>query len=97
MIYKKDHTCQYAYMKTVLAIETSCDETALALLSMNTNSNGEVSYTVLDSIIHSQAEMHAEFGGVFPAMAKREHIANFPILLSQIIKNAQSDAHNQRN
>ena len=74
----------------ILSIETSCDETALALISMNENSNGEVSYTILDSIVHSQAEMHAEYGGVFPTMAKREHINNFPILLSQIIKNLQS-------
>lgn len=65
----------------ILGIETSCDETALALLEVH----GE-HYRVIDSLIHSQVEVHREFGGVFPMMAKREHEKNLPILYKQIIE-----------
>ncbi len=63
----------------ILGIETSCDETALALLEVN----GE-NYTVIDSLIHSQVDVHREYGGVFPMMAKREHEKNLPILYKEI-------------
>ncbi len=65
----------------ILGIETSCDETALALLEVN----GE-HYTVIDSLIHSQVDVHREYGGVFPMMAKREHEKNLPILYKEIIE-----------
>ena len=51
----------------VLGIETSCDDTAVALVT----SKGEV----LSSIISSQIEIHNQFGGVFPEFASRAHIA----------------------
>ena len=59
--------------KTVLAIETSCDETAVAILESGQN--------VLSNIISSQLERHQPFGGVVPELAARCHLeALFPIL-----------------
>ena len=53
-------------MKYILGIETSCDETAAALMT----SNGEVS----SSVVASQAELHARYGGVVPEVASRRHL-----------------------
>jgi N6-L-threonylcarbamoyladenine synthase len=64
----------------ILGIETSCDETALCLLEKN----GE-DYRILANIVHSQIDLHREFGGVFPALAKREHIKNLPILYKKLL------------
>ena len=52
---------------TLLAIETSCDETSAAVVR-----NGEV----LSSVISSQTKLHAEYGGVVPELAAREHLRN---------------------
>jgi N6-L-threonylcarbamoyladenine synthase len=52
---------------TILAIETSCDETSAAVVR-----NGEV----LSSVISSQIKLHAEYGGVVPELAAREHLRN---------------------
>ena len=56
----------------ILAIETSCDETAVAILEASGDEQG-ASFTVLGNALLSQVEKHREFGGVFPALAKREH------------------------
>ncbi len=63
-------------MQKVLAIETSCDETGIAIVSL---ANG--SYTVLADALNSQIDIHREFGGVFPMAAKREHGQNLLPLL----------------
>lgn len=73
----------------ILAIETSCDETALAVVSAENerNDSGDSTaptFTTVASALHSQADMHAQYGGVFPAMAKREHASNFVPLLEHI-------------
>ena len=67
----------------ILSIETSCDETSLALVEC-TGTAKKPSFKVLKHIIHSQIEMHQEWGGVVPNIAKREHIANLPKLLKQL-------------
>ncbi len=53
--------------EVILGIETSCDDTAVALVDVKGN--------VLSSVIASQADMHAAFGGVYPEFAGRAHIA----------------------
>jgi N6-L-threonylcarbamoyladenine synthase len=53
---------------TVLAVETSCDETSVALVRDG---------TVLSNIVASQVQLHAEYGGVVPELATREHLRNF--------------------
>ena len=52
----------------ILAIETSCDETSIAVLK-----DGK---EILSNIISSQIEIHKEFGGVVPEIASRHHIKN---------------------
>lgn len=53
----------------VLAIETSCDETAVAIVQWSNHR-----FTILSSIVASQAAKHALFGGVVPELATREHL-----------------------
>ncbi len=68
-----------------LGIETSCDETALCLLETK-GDYPALEYRVLSHIIHSQIDIHAKYGGVFPMMAKREHAKRLASLLEQAIK-----------
>ncbi len=66
----------------ILAIETSCDETALAVLECSGGLE-RPSFTIKADALHSQTKEHAPFGGVFPALAKREHAKNLiPLFLS---------------
>ncbi len=64
----------------ILAIETSCDETAVALLS----GLGEV-LQLEKSIVRSQIDLHASYGGVVPEVAAREHLELMMPLLHQAI------------
>ena len=67
-----------------LGIETSCDETALALVETRDN-GGQLEYRVLASYIHSQADLHNQFGGVYPNLAKREHAKFLVPLLKKLL------------
>lgn len=71
----------------ILAIETSCDETAVALLEA-TGGTSSATYTVLGNALFSQAHLHAEYGGVYPNLAKREHQRNLPLLLDKVMAEA---------
>lgn len=71
----------------ILAIETSCDETAITIVEASGDTSG-ATYMVLGDALYSQAHLHAEYGGVFPTLAKREHIKNLPLLLEQALKEA---------
>jgi len=74
------------YMR-ILGIETSCDETSLCILDAHIDVHtGTTIYTNKSHIIVSQASLHEEYGGVFPAMAKREHQKNIIPALSQLFK-----------
>ena len=72
----------------ILGIETSCDETAISIV---TGKGGleDLSFVVFGSALHSQIEMHAEYGGVVPRLAKREHIKNLPVVYKQALENAK--------
>ena len=65
----------------ILAIETSCDETACAVLE-----NGR---ELLASTVASQMEIHARFGGVFPEVASRQHVLS----IMPVIEETLSKAH----
>lgn len=67
----------------ILSIETSCDETAVSLLSISKNK-----IEVLGDALASQAKLHEEYGGVFPNLARREHQKNLPHLLIKVLKEA---------
>jgi N6-L-threonylcarbamoyladenine synthase len=64
----------------ILGIETSCDETAAALLTRDGR--------ILANIVSSQADLHAQFGGVVPEIASRHHLE----LLLPVIKEALGEA-----
>ncbi len=76
----------------ILAIETSCDETAIALVEAKGGINN-FEFEIIKSSVASQIKLHSKFGGVVPNLAKREHIKNLPILLNktfpEIKKNKQ--------
>ncbi len=67
----------------ILGIETSCDETALALVEA-TGGLAHPKFKVLKNLIASQIKIHRPFGGVVPNLAKREHIRNLPILFRKL-------------
>jgi N6-L-threonylcarbamoyladenine synthase len=65
----------------ILGIETSCDETAAAVVE-----NGRF---ILSNVVASQVDLHAQFGGVFPEVASRQHIRT----IYAIIEGALQQAH----
>ncbi|MES2614927.1 MAG: tRNA (adenosine(37)-N6)-threonylcarbamoyltransferase complex transferase subunit TsaD [Bdellovibrionota bacterium] len=60
---------------TVLAIETSCDETAISIVSGKKNNNQLSEINIHAHVIESQIQIHAVFGGVVPEVAARDHLA----------------------
>lgn len=71
----------------ILAIETSCDETGVSIVEAN-GALASASFRVLGDALFSQASAHAEFGGVYPNLAKREHAKNLVPLLAQTLREA---------
>ncbi len=71
----------------LLSIETSCDETAVAILEAS-GTTENATFTVLGNALYSQAQKHAAFGGVYPNLAKREHALNLSPLLSEALSQA---------
>jgi len=67
----------------ILSIETSCDETAVAVLE----SRG-VKIKILSNIVSSQVKIHAKWGGVVPSLAKREHQKNLVLVLKRALREA---------
>ena len=65
----------------ILAIETSCDETAAAVVENGT--------TILSNVVASQVDLHAQYGGVFPEVASRRHVE----VIYLVIEEAMNKAH----
>ena len=72
----------------ILAIETSCDDTGIAIIDVKENKNSP-DFTVLSNVIASQVELGKKYGGVYPMMAKREHEKNLPPTLKTALKQAK--------
>jgi len=68
---------------TLLAVETSCDETSVAVIR-----NG----AVLSNVVSSQTRLHAEYGGVVPELATREHLRNFLPVAREALSTASVSA-----
>ncbi len=66
----------------ILAIETSCDESAVALISCG---GTNIRPSVVSEKIASQIALHAQYGGVVPELAAREHLTALPTLVSAIL------------
>jgi tRNA N6-adenosine threonylcarbamoyltransferase len=64
----------------ILAIETSCDETAAAVV--------EDGRLILSSIVASQVDLHAQYGGIFPEVASRQHIKTIYPVIDQALQQA---------
>ena len=64
----------------ILAIETSCDETAAAVIE-----NGR---TVLSNVVHTQIPLHVPFGGVVPEIASRSHVQKIGSVVRRALEEA---------
>jgi len=69
----------------ILAIETSCDDTCVAILEIR---SGKLK--IRSNVVSSQVKLHAKYGGVYPTLAKREHQQNLPIILKRVVKKADN-------
>lgn len=67
----------------ILAIETSCDETAVSILRMENNFP-----VILANEVSSQVKLHAKWGGVVPNLAAREHVKNIVPIFELALKNS---------
>jgi len=67
---------------TFLGIETSCDETAAAVVREKADGTGEI----LSNIVSSQIEEHKEFGGVVPEIAARAHVEKIEFIINKALK-----------
>ena len=69
---------------TFLGIETSCDETAAAIIRENDKGTADI----LSNVVSSQIEEHKKFGGVVPELAARDHISRLvPLIKNEFEKN----------
>ena len=67
----------------VLGIESSCDETAVAIVKNRTE--------ILSSVVATQIDVHKEFGGVVPEVASRIHVENISMVIEEALKKAGLD------
>ena len=75
---------------TFLGIETSCDETAAAIVKDNSDGTGEI----LSNIVSSQVEEHREFGGIVPELAARAHVEKIEFIVQKAIEESNLDLEN---
>ena len=68
-------------MTRILAIETSCDETAAAVV--------EDGRTLLSNVVATQIDLHRRFGGVFPEVASRQHVLSIQPVIQQALDEAE--------
>ena len=71
---------------TFLGIETSCDETAAAVI----RENNEGTADILSNVVSSQIEEHKKFGGVVPELAARAHIENIEYIIDTALKQSET-------
>lgn len=75
---------------TFLGIETSCDETAAAIVKENNDGTGEI----LSNIVSSQVKEHKEFGGIVPELAARAHVEKIEFIVQKAIKESNLNLEN---
>ena len=75
----------------ILGIETSCDETAIAVMEVRSAKRKAQTREVLvkSNVVSSQVQLHAQYGGVVPHLAAREHEKNLPLVLAQALREAR--------
>lgn len=80
----------------ILAIETSCDETAISTIEAKGGFEKPQFKIVSDTLI-SQINLHKKYGGVFPSLAKREHLKNLLPVLEKTLEEANFLKHKKSN
>jgi len=71
----------------ILAIETSCDDTACAVLKITGDKKPK--FEILSNIVSSQIKIHKPYGGVVPTLAAREHKKNLPVVFRRALREAK--------
>ena len=79
----------------ILGIETSCDETAISIIEAKGGLK-KPRFKVLSNTTISQIDIHAQYGGVFPMMAKREHSRNLIPILEKTLKESKLYSESNR-
>jgi len=69
----------------ILAIDTSCDDTSIALIKAE-----KTHFKILSNVISSQVKIHKKWGGVVPTLAKREHQKNLPLVFKKTLSKAKN-------
>lgn len=88
------HTNPSLAFNLILAIESSCDETAISIVEAKWgNSKIPIELCVRAHIVESQNEIHQPFGGVVPEVAARDHLAKIHSLAQKALNEAQIDVH----
>jgi N6-L-threonylcarbamoyladenine synthase len=82
--------------KIILGIESSCDETGVALVEVSRLAKGW-RFQVLQNLVYSQILTHREFGGVVPEVAAREHAIHLPLLFQKLAASPLEKAWLQKN
>jgi len=72
----------------VLGIETSCDETAAAVVTVEDPAGRRPRGRILSDVVHTQAAVHARFGGVVPELASRDHLQRGLPVLDEALREA---------
>jgi len=84
-LYPDRFKCYTADLMKILGIETSCDETGVAIYD---SERGLLAHT-----LHSQIQLHAQYGGVVPELASRDHIRHITPLVAQTLATAKLAAN----
>src|SRR5579883_1562436 len=79
----------YHIPMVILGIETTCDETAAAVVERTADNQGRI----LSNVVLSQISEHAEFGGVVPEIAARAHVEALDLLISRAMHEAERGFH----
>jgi len=76
---------------TILAIETSCDDTCVSIVKCkNKRRRPKSNFEILSNLISSQVKLHAKYGGVYPSLAKRGHQKNLPLVFKKALRKARN-------
>src|SRR3989338_4944608 len=85
----------------VLGIESSCDETAAAVVEVESQASGlrsqAFNFRILSSVVASQVKIHAKYGGVVPEVAAREHVGKIiPVIAAAITGSDKREATSRK-
>ena len=70
----------------ILGIESSCDETAIAVIEFDEKDNKDNNFKVLANVVSSQIDIHKKYGGVVPEIASRHHTKNISLVLDEALE-----------